>query len=528
MTHPQKTLQPSSQPPWVTPVCLAVLLVVAFLPRLALLTARPCLTTEEAFSWQLARQPSMARLIRMSGDDTHPPLYYASVWIWLRAFGATEPALRSLSLLCGLATILATYWVAKVWVDCQDGSRASFAPLLAALFVAVSVPEIAVADYARWYALLGFLALVSAGTLLNGFRRPQRSRWWVLYVVSTTSLLYTHNYGILFVAGQALWAMLVLARNRSNTDWRRQFYSAFISFGVVGLLYLPWLGYLRAQVHRVATDYWISPVGWQDSAALVVQMVSVPIGWPLGRSGYDWWVIAFAVLATAGLVWPWRRRPAEAHFCCILLAHAAAVIMAQHCLGRSIFAPRYLIYLIPFAVVPLAYWLGRVRSVGCRVTATGGVLLTLACLGFQACIVHFGAPRNWRQAADFLKDQCSPNDQILCTDLGQYLDAQYYLRDSDLRDRCWVYNPSLEFARQQHVNYSAGIPAEAIVRPAALKVAPKSRIWVIAGGTPGLSSDEQLPDDWSEIAHRDFLPSRWPFEGAVFLRCYTLTETEEN
>src|SRR5688572_21957971 len=63
-------------------------------------------------------------------QDGSPPLYYMALHLWMNAFGSSEVAAQSLSLVAALLTIPAAFWAThRVW-----GVRAAwFAAFLAAL-----------------------------------------------------------------------------------------------------------------------------------------------------------------------------------------------------------------------------------------------------------------------------------------------------------------------------------------------------------------------------------------------------------
>src|SRR5439155_24828816 len=126
--------------------------------------------------------------------------------------------------------------------------------------------------------------------------------------LSSAALLYTHNYGLYFVAGQAVW-FLRESRRRYRVDARRVFIvSSLLSLGTIGLLYLPWLPTLRWQIGQVSAHYWIPPLQWQDVGTLVCQFFSGPADGTCQLSWYE----AFLCLAGTLLgIWPWRAMPAE-------------------------------------------------------------------------------------------------------------------------------------------------------------------------------------------------------------------------
>ena len=70
---------------------------------------------DEAYSIMLAKQ-STGELLRLTGLDTHPPLYYLLLKAWAGMFGWSEVALRSLSVIAaGGAVVFAGLLVKRMF-----------------------------------------------------------------------------------------------------------------------------------------------------------------------------------------------------------------------------------------------------------------------------------------------------------------------------------------------------------------------------------------------------------------------------
>ena len=89
---------------WLGLGLVLVLAVVLRAPRLGLEE----LTTDEAFSWRLATYPP-AEIVARTATDVHPPLYYLVLDGWMKVAGEGPAALRSLSLILGLAAVGLAY-----------------------------------------------------------------------------------------------------------------------------------------------------------------------------------------------------------------------------------------------------------------------------------------------------------------------------------------------------------------------------------------------------------------------------------
>lgn len=141
----------------------------------------------------------LGKLIRSAIIEPSPPLYFIILHSWIKLFGATELSIRFLSVLLGLFSIIILYLIGKELITIRAG-------IVGTLLMAISPYHIFYTTYARMYALLLFLTLLSYYSFikltqsLGGDYQGQR-KWLGLYILSTALSLYTHY--------SALYAILV-------------------------------------------------------------------------------------------------------------------------------------------------------------------------------------------------------------------------------------------------------------------------------------------------------------------------------
>jgi hypothetical protein len=76
---------------------LALATCLAFGLRALLLVDATALWSDELYSVGKSFQPSFGRLLAMLREDTHPPAYYALLWLWGHLVGQSPISLRLLS-----------------------------------------------------------------------------------------------------------------------------------------------------------------------------------------------------------------------------------------------------------------------------------------------------------------------------------------------------------------------------------------------------------------------------------------------
>ena len=120
---------------------------------------------DEGWSVWAARFP-VAGILRETGNDVHPPLYFTLLHVWRAGSGDSEAGLRLLSAFLGLLTVAATYALGRSMArGLLPPGAARAVGLLAALLLAVSRFAIAWSQEIRMYALatlLGVLAVWAA------------------------------------------------------------------------------------------------------------------------------------------------------------------------------------------------------------------------------------------------------------------------------------------------------------------------------------------------------------------------------
>lgn len=106
---------------------------------------------DEATSIMQARMSFSRMLDSLYSTDVHPPGYGALLWVWTRAFGAGELAVRMPSILLGAALVPMVYLAGRALYDRRAG-------LVAAAFAALAPQAVWYGQEARMYALFMLLA----------------------------------------------------------------------------------------------------------------------------------------------------------------------------------------------------------------------------------------------------------------------------------------------------------------------------------------------------------------------------------
>jgi mannosyltransferase len=222
---------------------LLAILLLASLLRFYRLDAQS-FWNDEGNSARIAER-TVGLIVEGAAGDIHPPGYYLLLHAWRAIFGQSEFALRSLSVVAGVALVALTYLLGRRLFGEATG-------LMAAFMGAISPFTIYYSQEARMYALLAALSAASTYLLLRFIinlqspiscsQSPAPSSPYlgilVAYVLSSTAGLYTqYAFPFVLLVHNVIFALWWLAGARR---WRWLAVWAGAQMAVV-VLYLPWL-----------------------------------------------------------------------------------------------------------------------------------------------------------------------------------------------------------------------------------------------------------------------------------------------
>lgn len=413
---------------------------------------RQSLWFDESFSWRLTRFP-WAEMIARARRDVHPPLYYVLLKMWTGAFGDSVFAMRLLSF-CWFVAALgmvhlfcreATLGPGRPAADVQEAEDSG---LFAILFLAADPLIYRYVQEARMYTQELALLFASNWLLLRALREERRrGRWWVAYAVSAAALGYTHYFGLLSVAAQALFVAgsLVVALwpgdRRPSVPARVPWvYWAVGSALLAAALYVPWVPTLRAQQARVAEDYWSrptsesSPLSMGFWRALLPQMIAYEPNQASASTSAEEppRVMDEALLAAVCvilLVTAWRRDRVGWLLISGIVAPAAMAITVSYFTGRNSIEARFLLPSFSLLVTAFALVIGTIRPRSLRWAVAGACFLALACLT-RNYIQGLGRParEEARGVAGHIAGSARPGDLVLCTDHARFFPLLYHAR----------------------------------------------------------------------------------------------------
>jgi hypothetical protein len=179
-------------------------------------------------------------ILRQTGNDVHPPLYFELLHLWRVFSGDGEAGLRLLSAFVGLLAVTLTYALGRRLArGSLSPGRASMAGVLAALFLVVSRFAVAWSQEIRMYALASLLAALAVWAARRVWDRGLR-RDMILYILATTAGLYTlYLFAPVWIAINVAWLWVL----RDSADRRRELSRWTGLQLLIMALFLPWAIY---------------------------------------------------------------------------------------------------------------------------------------------------------------------------------------------------------------------------------------------------------------------------------------------
>ncbi len=305
--------------------------------------------------------------------ESHPPLFYVTMRAW-SAFVSGDRALLLLPILIGAAIVPLMYSAGSRLFDRRVGA-------IAAVLAALSPSLVEHASQLRPYGLLTLLALLSTVSLRSALIRPGRTAW-VVYVITTSLMLYTHNWGWIILAGQQLPALYTITKeDRSARSMLLRRW--LISLSLILLIFSPWIPSFLYQTRHAGHGAIILEGGLDVARYVLVALFRILETLLVGRLAKGSTVAIPAMIVTlVGIAIVTRafrkaigKRTGSSTFVAkdhtkgatarFFLSVAGFALLAALLLSpfNNLLLPRTIATTVPFLLLAAAYWIGELIEV---------------------------------------------------------------------------------------------------------------------------------------------------------------------
>jgi 4-amino-4-deoxy-L-arabinose transferase-like glycosyltransferase len=319
------------------------------------------LWNDEGNSVRLA-QRSLALVTAGAAGDIHPPGYYYLLWAWLRLFGDTEFAARSLSAVVGLLLVAVTYALGRQLDRPALGLTARF-------LAAISPFQVYYSQEARMYILVTLIGAAATYFFIRLIRQesrrleersqpatlsPLHPATYLFYALLTATGLYTHySYPLVFAVHNVVYGLWLLTTWRKGRVAARSLRWGAVQLGAL-LLYAPWLPTAWPKL----TGYGAISEAHPPAYILAQAFRHYTLGPTAGAAPWTKWLLAgFGALTVLGMarLFTLRRPSFLLRLLLPLYAVAPVALMVALSFSRPAYRPKFFLVGTPAFHLILAH-----------------------------------------------------------------------------------------------------------------------------------------------------------------------------
>lgn len=373
---------------------------------------------DEAFSILVAERPIPTFIGKLNFE---PPVYYVLLHFWMKLFGNSEIAARSLSLLgFTLATIVVIYWSEEVF-------KKHWLSLFLPIFFFLNPMLLYYAFEVRAYGWVMFFATLSLFAY--------STKRWKLLAIANILAFYTHSYAIFLPLIEGLHFLFSEGRKRNFWNIRHLITHAFMKAQTITFLAIaPWMVIIINEMRKLQSS-WYFPVDLQLVRSVVGNMFVGYDGTPGGR-WKETAVLSLILLLcfTFALLRSKEKRTTSFLFSMIFLP---LIFVIGISFFKPLFVNRYLIYVTIAQVVLLGFFLKTIQKPLMQKLVAGVLLLFVLMVNLYAPDKKAKADiRTTIQVANGMRGK---HDVLFVTSPLIFFEAVYYTPD---REHVFLYNPA--------------------------------------------------------------------------------------
>jgi hypothetical protein len=360
----------------------------------------------------------------LTAPEPHPPLYFAMLKVWMGLFGTGEFAVRSLSALFGVGSIIALYFICKELFDRSAG-------YVGATLMALSVFNIHASQTARMYEPLVFFTAVSLYYMLSvmdegGYKNG------VLYTLSAIAVLFTHLFGGFVILAQNIYVLEVLLAERDGR-WERLkrwfLIELFVSAVYLSVLLTVLLPELLGKASGDSKAAWVPLPTVDYTKEAIMAIGGAPFQYPISDFSaftlrVSWAFLAFSAAAVVFGTFRYqsseksplggrlKRAGGRGKLLGVVLFICTFVLpLALSYVITPIFVIRYLAPATVGAFVVIAGAVATIRHDAVRIAVMLGLIVTSA--GLIGVYHQTETNENWESASKYITNDGSTDSLIL-------------------------------------------------------------------------------------------------------------------
>ena len=377
---------------------------------------------DEAFSYFMAKK-SIIEMVFLTAKDFSPPLYYFILHFWMKVFGSSEIALRSLSIIFFWATI----YVAFLFLNNIFKMKEKKAFFYLFLFI-INPLLLRYAFEARMYSMFAFFASLSYYAF---YKKDNR-----LYLLSTIAGLFTHYFMLLVVFSQLFFLII----NKKSVEYikKKFIYLSLIAFS-------PWVVFFFNQ-NNLPTSFWINKPHLKDIFGLlgIIYTGNEAAFYPIDliskiQNNVMYFSLILLVIVMVGIYFYFKRFSKKDQVNSQLLfiwGIGIPLVVGLISFIKPLYFPRYLIFTSVGFLLLIIFILEKI-NIYLRVILIS-ILIVLTC-SYQKLQIEYRRGTDLRRSLREIQTISKKNDLIYTNDLD-FFTVQYYLKNNNV----YIYGKSFE------------------------------------------------------------------------------------
>lgn len=355
-------------------------------------------------SWTaLISQFPIAEIIRITGEDFHPPLYYFLVHGFISIFGASE-WIRLISVFFWLMTPVVVFVLAKKLVSKKYAWTCAVLTFMSPILFTYAFE-------ARAYALIAFISAASTLVFWSALKE-KKWQYFLTYFLLGAIGVYAHYYmWFVFFSHGLFWLWFD----------RGQFRRVLVTYLGVVVAQLPWVPSLLSQVNSVVGSYWIGAMDKRTHWEFLVRVVGGDIDAP--QKMFVAWVIIVLLVLSPIFLYIKRKRLPKGYIYLWMWLVVPVLVPTLISFYRPVFFYRYLI----FSAIPILMIVVWGMQVVKGWLACGGGAFLLA-FYISINMLSFGRfPHSMREEMEkVFRETPESQDFKLVTVLPSFAEVMYY------------------------------------------------------------------------------------------------------
>lgn len=205
---------------------------------------------DEMITYILASKKFPMGIIKIIlNEEYHMPLYYFYLSFWMKFFGTSDIILRLSSVLWGILTIPALFFLGKIYKSEKLGLVLASVGCLSPIMIFYS-------QEFRFYSLLIFLSTLSTIFFLKLIDNPNKNFLFIFYFINL-AILYIYTMGIIFIGAEVLLLLIHFYKDK------KEFFKTFIIFSAITCTFtIPYLLLLNNFIYA-SNQSFVDPLGWE-------------------------------------------------------------------------------------------------------------------------------------------------------------------------------------------------------------------------------------------------------------------------